>query len=1030
MRPLKLTMTAFGPYRDRETVDFRQLEHHRLFVISGNTGAGKTSIFDAVCFALYGTASGEDRYDARMLRSHFADEDTHTSVELEFAVGQRTYRVFRQLGHRKGGNKTETGARTELYETTGGTEVPCTDRFTVSDVNRKLEDILGLTKDQFGQIVMLPQGEFRKLLTSETENKEEILRRIFRTTLYRKLEDRLQQQSRELKETLKGAQTEQDIYVKQVAAALPEREDSALFRTLAQEYRSAPQVADGLAQEAVHYRREAEDAALRKAEADRRQESKEAELRAALALNERFRELEAKRAQRESLRQRQDGIAAQERRLALAVRAAQLAPYEEQRLRAAADAERRRQAYEAKLRELEAARAEAEQAAAQRQAEAAREDERRDALRELQRLGELAPAVQALDERQRETQRLAAEERALAEAAREAEAQLEALRRAKQTGAERLRALEQEAAALPERQEALRRMREQAKLLKAMLEDERRLQEYAGLEARWERELQTLRAEYERLETIWIEGQASLLAAHLHDGRPCPVCGSEQHPAKAVPSAELPSRELLQQRKEELLHVEREFVTTRSQLAATRSGLDERRAGLAEYGPVPNDLQARYDELVREGSLLKQEVERLERSSAQLPGLKREEQERDEQLERIAREKEQAAARHRDVLVQLSAKQALLEQELERIPAELRSPDRLAERMNRLQSHSERLERAWKAAQERLQAAETRLAAEQAHAGQLARQREEAEALKLQAEERFALELGQAGFADAADYARAKLSAEQREALQAELDAFRTAWAALERHIAELERELAGQTPADAAGLSEELAAVKRECELAAAAHQQSLRLAQEAERLGRLLTAAHERARELEAELARLLDVYQIMKGDNPLKMSFERYILIEFLEQILHAANVRLRALSGGQFVLQRSDRLEKHNRQSGLGLDVYDAYTGQTRDVKTLSGGEKFNASLCLALGMTDVIQSHQGGVSIEMMFIDEGFGSLDEDALGKAIETLVDLQRSGRMIGVISHVQELKAAFPAVLEVRKTKEGYSRTAISVK
>ncbi|UUZ93122.1 hypothetical protein LJK87_49385 [Paenibacillus sp. P25] len=132
----------------------------------------------------------------------------------------------------------------------------------------------------------------------------------------------------------------------------------------------------------------------------------------------------------------------------------------------------------------------------------------------------------------------------------------------------------------------------------------------------------------------------------------------------------------------------------------------------------------------------------------------------------------------------------------------------------------------------------------------------------------------------------------------------------------------------------------------------------------------------------------------------------------------------------MLERSGRLEKHNRQSGLGLDVYDAYTGQNRDVKTLSGGEKFNASLCLALGMTDVIQSHQGGISIEMMFIDEGFGSLDEDALNKAIETLIDLQRSGRMIGVISHVQELKQAFPAVLEVRKTKDGCSRTAIVLK
>nr|WP_238358142.1 SbcC/MukB-like Walker B domain-containing protein [Cohnella zeiphila] len=156
---------------------------------------------------------------------------------------------------------------------------------------------------------------------------------------------------------------------------------------------------------------------------------------------------------------------------------------------------------------------------------------------------------------------------------------------------------------------------------------------------------------------------------------------------------------------------------------------------------------------------------------------------------------------------------------------------------------------------------------------------------------------------------------------------------------------------------------------------------------------------------------------------MSFERYLLTEFLDRILQAANLRLQTISGGQFYLARSDRLEKHGKQSGLGLDVYDNYTGQFRDVKSLSGGEKFNASLCLALGMADVIQAYEGGISLETMFIDEGFGSLDEDSLGKAIDTLVQLQRTGRMIGIISHVQELKQAIPAVLEVRKTAEGHS-------
>ena len=235
MRPLKLTMIAFGPYRDEETIDFSLLEDRRLFVISGNTGAGKTSIFDAICFALYGFASGEDRSEPRMLRSQFADDETHTSVEFTFAVGRRTFRVLRQMAHRKGTNKSETGGKAELYETTSGQDVPCVDRFMVSDVNVKIEGLIGLTKEQFSQIVMLPQGEFRKLLTSDTDNKEEILRRIFRTELYRKLEDKFQQKSRELKDTLKSAQFELDVYMKQPQTVLPAREESTLQSTLRQE---------------------------------------------------------------------------------------------------------------------------------------------------------------------------------------------------------------------------------------------------------------------------------------------------------------------------------------------------------------------------------------------------------------------------------------------------------------------------------------------------------------------------------------------------------------------------------------------------------------------------------------------------------------------------------------------------------------------------------------------------------------------------------------------------------------------------
>ena len=174
-------------------------------------------------------------------------------------------------------------------------------------------------------------------------------------------------------------------------------------------------------------------------------------------------------------------------------------------------------------------------------------------------------------------------------------------------------------------------------------------------------------------------------------------------------------------------------------------------------------------------------------------------------------------------------------------------------------------------------------------------------------------------------------------------------------------------------------------------------------------------------------MEVHDLLRGDNPQKLSFERYILIEYFEQVIAAANLRLQKMTNGQFEFTRSENLASHGKQSGLDLDIYDAYTGEARDVKTLSGGEKFKASLSLSLGMADTIQAHQGGISIETLFIDEGFGSLDEESLLQALDVLIELQDSGKMIGVISHVEELKQTLPARIEVTKTKGGFSKTQI---
>ncbi|OXM86560.1 SbcC/MukB-like Walker B domain-containing protein [Paenibacillus rigui] len=1030
MRPILLTMTAFGPYRDTETVDFSRLEDRRLFVISGNTGAGKTSIFDAICFALYGFASGEDRAEPRVLRSHFAKEEVHTSVEFCFAVGKRTYRVFRQMPHRKGANKSETGGKAELYETTSGQDVPCVDRFMVSDVNSKLESILGLTKEQFSQIVMLPQGEFRKLLTSDTENKEEILRRIFRTNLYYKLEERFQQKNREGKDALKDAQLTQELYRKQVYDILPIREGSLLAASRQQEHVSAQQMLDGLAEELAHYTQLKAEAEGEKAVLARRLEQEELALREASALNGRFDELAGKRIRRDELEAQRPTAEEQARRLALAERAARIEPYEEHAARSERDVQAKRAQHEAKRRDVQAAEQASARADERYRAEEAREPERREAERELQRLAELAPAVRSLEAQRLEVKRLLAEEQIAASRLSGLEAKLAEARLAKQRGAERIKAMEAAGAALPDKLLQRDRLRSKYKLLKELTLLEKQLADMQRLEAERERMALGAQEEHDRLEALWIEGQASLLAAHLHDGKPCPVCGSEAHPHKASADQAVPSREALQQAKDTLRHIQHELSTAKAQAAAARSGWDGSAEAVAEHGIVPEGLSEQLAAAEREGKLLAADIAQLTDQAGVLQQLKQEAEQLEGQLDRLQLDKEQLTGQLQQLTVDRSTKQSLLDHELERIPEPLRTPSLLEQRTKEQQALVQRLDAAWKAAQEERQLRQTRWAEEKASEAQLALQLQEAEASRQEAAGRFQEELAKSGFASMDELGACKLPEAARNSLKDQLEAFQTAFAALSQQLAALELELAGRERPQLEVLHTGMTRTKQELEQAASRLQHTDNCRREAERLHTAIGSAYEKVREQEARLEQVMDIYQMLKGDNSMKISFERYILIEFLEQILQAANARLRELSNGQFLLERSDRLESRGKQSGLGLDVYDAYTGQNRDVKTLSGGEKFNASLCLALGMTDVIQAHQGGVSIEMMFIDEGFGSLDEDSLNKAITTLIDLQRAGRMIGVISHVQELKQAFPAVLEVRKTKEGCSRTEFVLK
>jgi exonuclease SbcC len=552
MRPLKITMTAFGPYKDKEVIDFTELKSNRLFVISGNTGAGKTTIFDAISFALYGAASGEDRSDSKYMRSDFAEDDVHTAVELEFELHNHHYRIKRQLPHVKKGNKSATGEQYEFFEKKNGLEIPCVDRQMVSEINKKIESLMGLTKDQFSQIVMLPQGEFRKLLTSQTENKEEILRKIFKTEPYQWISERLKEKKKFAEEDYKSEAQSRDRYIMDIHSTISERDGSVLFETLSQEHYNTNQVIAGLEEETAFYQNEIEKNQQQAKEAESVYNQKLEVYHKAEDLNEKFKNLEDKEEQLNESTGQIPIFEAKEKQLENAERASKIESYEKQVNEWRQDEKDKQQ----KLVNAEGVQQRAgkqlEKAQQDYEAEENKKAEREEAGRKLDRYNGFLPTVKEINSKKDELVKNQKEVQKLEKDLEALKTKIKEEKDSKLILNNNIKGIEERVDQLAEKQQKLTEMRDRVRVLL----------EYIGLQnnhvkleqekKRKEESYQEIKKQYEKLEEAWISGQASILAAHLHDGKPCPVCGSMEHPNKAQGQDTVPTKDELDLVKNEL----------------------------------------------------------------------------------------------------------------------------------------------------------------------------------------------------------------------------------------------------------------------------------------------------------------------------------------------------------------------------------------------------------------------------------------------------------------------------------------------
>lgn len=1047
MKPLKLSLQAFGPFAAREEVDFTLLPSGCLFLIAGPTGAGKTSILDGITYALYGDTSGGER-SAREMRSHHADASVQTEVGFEFALGARRYLVKRvpeqERAALRGDKLVKVLAKAELYrlEPDGETWTPLAHKTT--EVTALIEDLLGFKAEQFRQVVLLPQGQFRKLLAASSAEREKILETLFGTATYKRLQEAL----------------------KVEAAALRERgEQAALQRRTLLEQAGADSV------EALLARREALQSELATlADGEQQARAEDAAARAALqqgqAVEGQFAEAAAAGAALEALEAGKPELDAQRLRLEQARRALQVVPAESALLgaRRSVDEVRAREARVASESTEAARRLSAAETALQ--AETARAVEREAAQREVLRLEALAEAVTRLAQAEAETQRCELARVAADKVLASATAQQQTLATRRAELAARIEALQPIAAdvsALELRlQQAEQHVRAHAAL--AAARKQLALRESTEAKARQtcedaRRAATAARTAFSMLDNRWRQAQAAILARHLHDGAPCPVCGSADHPAPARHAGELPSEQALQDAAERVREADTAFETARQALntaelarATAAAEVDTRAAALT----LAADGAA---EVAAEVAQLRRHLDAARAAAVELAPLREQVAALDADLARAAMACEQARAQSAEAASAARSAQHVADERRAGVPEALRTPAALQAALAGAQAARQRLDHALQQAQIAHGEAASRAAALRAQHATLG---EAVQAAGLRVEEagvQFADALGAAGFwpmgADAgigsgalgrddvaavsqpsfagkpapteggrsdpgfaqaeAVWRAALMPAERIAALEAMIREADHRRAAAHERAERATRAIAGVVRPDLAALDARAGAARAAIEavLDRLARARSA-LATLADTLARVEEIARESGA-IETEYRVVGHLADIANGSNGRNLTFQRYVLAALLDDVLRAASLRLAAMSRGRYQLQRREDLADARRAGGLDLEVFDEYTGRTRPASTLSGGEGFMASLSLALGLSDVVQAYAGGVQLDTLFIDEGFGSLDPESLDMAMRALIDLQQRGRMVGVISHVEEMKQQIDVAIEV---------------
>jgi exonuclease SbcC len=1055
MRPIKLTMTAFGPYSSLEVVDFRELEGRNLFLVTGPTGSGKTTVFDAISFAMYGEASGssgggKSGRTADSLRSQYSPDDLLTEVELDFELKGIDYNVKRIPKQRKpkarGDGFTDQKPEAELIIGKGDSRKIVVG---VSKVNEKIESLMGINADQFRQIMMIPQGEFRQMLNSDSQDREKVLRKLFDTRLYNAMQINLDMKSKALhkeiddKEKLRNYEAAKidcggDLSLKAYVDSDNKNIDEILLKT-------SEMIEKDQALEKEMF--------LNIQGKNKEKEDLVSKREKAKADNEKLKLKEKTSEEVGKLEEKSEEIQELKKRISRGDKAALVLPLEKN------CQDRQKEVYriveDRKKKDKDFAEAgkileKAEVAFRKEDSSQSRKErenlvERLGHLKSLEdKVGRIEILTKSIQKMEKEVKLQDKKKKAgklkVEKSSKELESLQEGLKKSREAKNKRIQLLSEydQWKEKKNKLEKIYRNIQDRDKVRIDLEQKRKLVE------KEEKILEKLDRVYKSSKLAFLRNQAALLAKELEEGKSCPVCGSLEHPSPAKVSNTTISEDEINELEEGVKKQEKKVSLAGKDIAVTEEKLkkteEERKSLFQEliaYSESMDDgvlMDMKYLESLNKGDLqgiiessaiklgdivdagkkYKKLADESKSLEEKIEGMKK-------NIEDLGKEIESLTAKLLASEKTLSAEKAKLEAIFAEVPEELRTIKILALKIDKANSAKIKAQENYEVSRKNFESASLSFEGLKASLDQLAR--EEKVSLERNDKARKIMEdkIDTEGFSSLEDYKNSKMEAGQLERNKKNVDDYEK-----DLHFQKLQLEkLLVETKdlkvknmdefdkslEDLAGIINEMIKGRSIIENRAASNSDIV------ERIKKI----NEEIGDREKTYKLLGNLASVAQGRNKGMISFERYVLAAFLDDILRAANIRLRKMSQGRFILSRTEELERKNKQSGLELEVFDNYTGKSRHVKTLSGGEGFKASLSMALGLSDVVQSYSGGVQLDTMFIDEGFGTLDQESLDNAISCLVDLQETGRLVGIISHVQELKERIDTRLEVKSTNTG---------